>query len=281
MDNTSVLTKTMNNNYSVLMTVYKNDSPDQFRESIDSMMNQTIKTNDFVLVCDGELTDELYKCIDEYKDNFPDLINVVQLPINVGLGTALREGLQHCKNELVARMDSDDVSRPERCEIEFHFLEKNNKAVLVGSAISEFEDNPKNPVMIKSVPVGRESIKRYSRRRNPFNHSSVMFRKTAVEEAGSYSEMRTNQDVELWIRMINTGYYLENISEVLVDFRLDSNTLKRRKKWMNIKLMIILWKRFWKLGYCKLIDFLIVTTTQLIIYVTPVCVLRWIYTRFR
>ncbi len=268
-------------NYSVLMTIYKKDNPDFAKAGIDSMLAQTHKTDDFVLVCDGDLTEELNAVIDSYASRYHDIFNVVRLPQNVGLGAALRHGVPICKNELVARMDDDDIAKPERCEHEVKYLMENTDCVLVGAHMNEFDNDPDEPLRVKKVPVGFENIKKYARRRNPFNHSTVMFRKSAVIDAGNYSEMRTNQDVELWVRMLNKGYRCENIDEILVDFRFDSNTLERRKEWKNSKLMIDIWKQFKKNKYCSYRDYLVVKWVQIAIFIMPKWLLNWVYNNLR
>lgn len=268
-------------NYSVLMTVYKKDVPEFMKLGIDSMLSQTHLTNDFVLVCDGPLCQELDEVIQVYEEKHPAIFRVIRLPENVGLGSALRQGLPLCKNEFVARMDNDDIARPERCEKELAYLQEHEECALVGAHINEFDEDPSTPIRIKKVPIGFENIKRYAHRRNPFNHSTVMLRKSMVLEAGNYSEMRTNQDVELWVRMLNKGYRCENIDAVLVDFRFDNNTLERRKEWKNSKLMIDIWKQFWKKGYCSYLDFFIVKWVQIAIYVMPKGMLNWVYDHLR
>ena len=102
--------------YSVLMSVYKKENPEYLKTAIDSMLNQSVATNDFVLVCDGPLTDSLDEVISNFEKTNPGLFNVVRLPENKGLALALNEGITHCKNEIVARMDSDDFSKPDRIE---------------------------------------------------------------------------------------------------------------------------------------------------------------------
>ena len=268
-------------NYSVLMTMYKKDDPKFVKAGIDSMLAQSYKTNDFVLVCDGELTKELNLVVDEYIAQYPDIFNVVRLPQNVGLGAALKYGVPLCKNEFVARMDDDDIAKPNRCEKEIEYLLKHPECVLVSAHMNEFDSDPRNPIRVKKVPIGFESIKKYARRRNPFNHSAVMFRKCAVLEAGNYSEMRTNQDVELWVRMLNKGYRCENIDEILVDFRFDGNTLERRKEWKNSKLMIDIWKQFRKNRYCSYWDYWVVKWVQIAIFLMPKKLLNWVYNNLR
>ncbi len=179
------------------MTIYKGDSPVFAKISIDSMLNQTLKSNDFVLVCDGPLTEDLDALLSSYVDNYPNIFNVIRLKTNVGLGEALNCGLQYCKNNIVARMDDDDIAIENRCEVEIDFLSSHPEIDLVGSHVSEFDENPKLPLRIKRMPIGYSNIKKFARRRNPFNHSTVMFRKDSVLNCGNYSKMRTNQDVDL------------------------------------------------------------------------------------
>lgn len=268
-------------NYSILMTVYKKDNPEFVKSSIDSMLSQSHLTNDFVIVCDGELTEELNSLVDKYSSTYPDIFNVTRLPVNIGLGAALRYGVPVCKNEFIARMDDDDIAKPERCACEVQYLQSNPGCALVGAHMNEFCEDPSHTVRVKKVPVGFDNIKKYARRRNPFNHSTVMFRKSAVIQAGNYSEMRTNQDVELWVRMLNSGYRCENVDMVLVDFRFDDSTLDRRKTWENSKLMIDIWRNFWKNNYCSMMDYLIVKWAQVAIYIMPKKLLKWIYDHLR
>lgn len=267
--------------YSVLMTIYKKDNLEYAKLSIDSMLNQTVKTNDFVLICDGPLTEEIDSMIAKYVEKNKKIFNVIRLKNNVGLGAALRQGVLMCKNNLIARMDSDDIAKLKRCEVELEYLVEHPVVALVGSNVSEFDDDPQNPLRIKNMPIGYINIKKFAKRRNPYNHSTVMFRKQAVLDSGNYSEMRTNQDVDLWIRMINKGYLCENIDSVLVDFRFDKNTLARRKEWKNSKLLIEVWNNFYKSGYCSYWDYLCVKWVQIAMYVMPTKLLNWVYDNLR
>lgn len=268
-------------NYSVLMTVYREDSPEYLMQSITSMLKQTVQTNDFVLVCDGELTDELDRAIETAFQGCEGIRNLVRLPQNVGLGKALNIGLPLCKNEWVARMDDDDISHPDRCETELKYIEKHPGLSVIGAYVNEFEDDPQKPVRVKKVPANQEEILKFSRRRNPFNHSSVMIRKEDILRAGNYSTMRRNQDVDTWVRILNKGYKGANIEQPLVDFRFDLGTYGRRKEWKNVSLMIDVWRNFWKSGYCSFMDFLCVFFVQTAVYIMPGKLLRWAYDHFR
>lgn len=264
-------------NFSVLMTAYSNDNPEFLKLAIDSMLNQTVRTDDFVIVCDGPLTSELDAVLKDFSDNNPNVFNIKRLERNVGLGKALRIGLLECKYELVARMDDDDIAISDRCEKQIDMFNKYPRLSIIGSYMDEFEDDYKSPFRTKSVPCNIGEIRKYSRRRNPFNHSTVMFKKSAILAAGNYSEMCTNQDVELWVRLLNSGYIGYNIPESLVLFRFDKNTYKRRKKWTNIKLLIEVWKGFQKNRYCSISDYLFVYWSQIAIYIMPSFILKWLY----
>ncbi len=269
------------NDYSILMAVYVNDSPKDLMACISSMLEQTIPSNDFVIVCDGPLSDELNACLTQFVLENEDIFNIIRLPQNAGLGAALKIGLPFCKNEIIARMDGDDISHVDRCEKELCFLEKHPEVSIVGSFVNEFEDAQDRIFRVKSVPLTHQEIVNYSKRRNPFNHSSVMFRKNTILKMGNYSEMRTNQDIELWVRLLNNGCVGANINESLVDFRFESQTYKRRKSWKNIKLMVKTWHCFWGKHYCSLADFLYVLFLQIIIFIMPEPILRWCYSKLR
>ena len=137
-------------NYSVLMSVYHADNPDWLRVSIKSILDQTIPTDDFVIVCDGPLSEGLNQVLDEYSE-VNNCIHVFRLKKNVGLGNALAFGIKCCKNELVARMDADDISLNNRAELQLKLHETGNYDV-VGGEILEFIDNPKYPIDIRGVP---------------------------------------------------------------------------------------------------------------------------------
>jgi glycosyltransferase involved in cell wall biosynthesis len=267
-------------NYSVLMTLYSKDNPQYARISIDSIISQTYRTNDFLLVCDGDLSQELNLLIDEYTKEH-SFIRVIRLQNNVGLGAALRIGLPLCKNDLVARMDDDDISTLDRCETEVKFLMHHPEVAIVGSSVIEFQTSPNEPIRIKKVPITHSQIIKFSRRRNPFNHSTIMFRKSKVLEAGNYSELRTNQDIELWVRLLHNGITGANLDKPLVYFRFNSDTYRRRKSWKNAILLIDIWKVFYFKKYCTLFDFMHVACVQIVICILPIFILRLLYTRFR
>ena len=261
--------------YSVLMTLYKKENPEYLRIAIDSMLNQTVAPDEIVLVEDGTLTDELYAVLDDYP-----MLHRVKNEINLGLGLALNVGLKECRNELVARMDTDDCSKPERCEKQLQrFLEKPYLAI-VGSHIDEFIGDTSNVVSQRIVPTTSEEIYKFAKKRSAFNHPAVMYSKTAVLENNGYADLKRNQDVDLFGRMQFKGYKAENIDEALLWFRSSDELAKRRKSWQNTWSYIATIRKFWKMGYSSFTDYAIVGIAQTGMYLMPIKLQNYIYKNF-
>ena len=206
-------------NYSVLMSVYKNEKAEYFIQAVDSLLDQTIKPEQIVLVRDGLVYEELQNIIDKYVSEYPRVFTYLPLEQNGGLGSALRYGLTHCRNELVGRMDTDDISLPDRFEKQLKFLEDNPDVDIVGGNISEFVNKPTVIVDYRIVPQTHNEISRYLKSRSPFNHVTVMFKKSALEKVGSYESFYLFEDWYLWVKMYLSGAKFANLNTVLVNVR--------------------------------------------------------------
>ena len=213
--------------YSVLMSVYYREKPEQFRESLLSILHQTIPTDNFVLVCDGPLTKELDAVIEEMRPAFGESLQVVRLPENKGLGRALNEGLRFCRHEMIARMDSDDISRPDRCQKELNAFASTGADIISGT-VEEFSGSIGQVRVCRALPEKHEDILAFARRRNPFNHPCVMYRKSAVEAAGGYQDFYLLEDYYLWVRMLLAGSRGYNLQEPLLWMRAGSDMYRRR-----------------------------------------------------
>lgn len=265
--------------YSVLMTVYTKDNPDYFSLALDSMLKQTCKPDEIVLVKDGPIVEPLQKIIDDRVAAGAPIVQV-QLPQNLGLGLALNEGLKVVKNELIARMDSDDISLPDRCEKQLAMFNENPELDIVGCPVKEFAGTPDNIVGERKVPLNHNEIYQYAKRRDPFNHPTVMFRKNKVLKYGPYGNYRKNQDTDLWVKLLSNGCKGANTPEYLLLFRFDEGTYAKRKNWTNTKNLLQIRYYAFKIGFGSLLDFLIVATAQLAIFVMPVALQHWIYKKF-
>lgn len=255
-------------NYSVVMTVYAGDDPEHFDLALKSMVMQSYAPSEIVLVKDGPIGEELQQVIDGFADKDVPIVQV-QLVKNVGLGLALNEGIKAAKNELIARMDADDYSLPERCELQVKEFEKNSSLDIVGCQVLEFSEQVENIVGERRVPLTNDDIYRFAKRRDPFNHPTVMYRKTAVINAGYYADYRKNQDTDLWIRMLANGAVCMNLAEAPFRFRFDNGTYKKRKSWLNTKILIEIRYRAWRSGFCSFTDFLLVSSAQICMFLLP------------
>lgn len=214
--------------FSVLMSVYKNEKPKYLKQAIESIVNQTMMPNEIVIVKDGSLTEELEQVISYYKKKYNSLFEIINFEQNRGLGLALRDGVLACNNEYIARMDTDDIAFLTRFEKQFDYLEKHKEIALLGSWITEFSDDPEHPETITELPCEHKDIVQYAKRRNPFRHMTVIFKKSAVLDSGNYRDFLWFEDYDLWVRMIQKGYKVANISEVLVNVRANDDMFVRR-----------------------------------------------------
>jgi len=255
--------------YSVLMSVYHRENPEYLRKSMNSMFAQTAATNDFVLVCDGPLTPELDAVIAEMEVAHPDVLRVVRLEENVGLGCALNTGVQYCRNALIARMDSDDIALPERCEMELVVMEEKPDVSIVGSVIEEFSKDESVTDSKRVVPQTHEEILQFAKTRNPFNHPSVMYRKQAVLDAGNYQTVRYMQDYYLWVAMLMKGFKGYNIQQPLVRMRANENLFKRRSGWQYIKIQLDLFGLMRKNGFISVPRYLLSCVIRICSGVAP------------
>lgn len=235
--------------YSVLMSVYNKENPTWLRLAIESMQAQTLPTSDFVLVCDGPLTPELDGVITEKQRQMGETLTVVRLEKNMGLGNALNEGIRYCRNELVARMDSDDIAYPDRCKKEVAIFNQYPQVSICSGTIAEFSSTPQTAHYKRILPERNDEILKFAKSRNPFNHPCVMYKKSAVEAVGSYQPFYRLEDYYLWIRMLMAGYEGYNIQEPLLYMRAGTSMYKRRGGWRYAKTQIELFRFMWKQGF--------------------------------
>jgi len=262
--------------YSVLMTVYKKDNPEYFSLSLESMLHQTYLPDEIIIVKDGPVTNGLQAVIDSHSNQGVNIVQV-QLKKNRGLGLALNEGFNYINNELIARMDSDDFSMPDRCELQIKEFEKNPKLDVIGCPADEFVGDVDNIVGCRNVPNTNEEIYRFAKKRDPFNHPTVMYRKSKVEAVGKYSDYRKNQDTDLWIKMLKSNAVCMNLREHVFRFRFDEKTYQKRKSWINTKVLIQIRYKAWKSGFNSFIEFIEVAIAQMGVYFLPVRFQKFLY----
>lgn len=234
--------------YSVLMSTYAKDVPEYLNTAISSMLTQTESPSDFVIVCDGPLTDGLDEVIQKFERGYADLFQIVRLKHNGGLGPALSQGLNSCKFDFVARMDSDDIARNYRCEKLLSVMVSDDLDI-IGGSIEEFDVVPGDMGSLRCPPLSHEDIVPYSKSRNPFNHMSVIFKKSKVLDAGGYLDFPYLEDYFLWVRMIASGCKCGNLKDVVVDVRTGNGMYQRRSNFQYLRSQRLFFKKLADMGY--------------------------------
>ena len=263
-------------NFSVLMSVYYREKAKWLQTSLESVFNQTVKPTEVVLVEDGPLTDELYAVIAKFKDEHAELKSV-KLPVNSGLGKALNVGLKQCSYPLVARMDSDDISKPYRFEQQLQYFEEHPDVDVCSSWIDEFQGNISNVISTRKLPQYSNDIREFGKKRCPMNHPVTMFRKEAVLAAGGYLPFPFFEDYYLWVRMILNGATMYNIQESLLYFRFSPEMFKRRGGWRYARLEIRFQRHIYKLKYIKFYTMISNICIRMATRIVPNGIRSWIY----
>ncbi len=263
--------------FSVLMSIYEKETPSCLSVSLESiLLYQTLKPTEVVLVIDGPISDILMDVVNVFETKY-GIIKKIALSKNVGLGNALNEGLKHCTYNWIARMDSDDIAAANRFEKQINYLVAHPKVDILGSNIEEFTHHPHDLGRIKKVPATYKEVLKFARYRNPLNHPSVMFRKSAVQAVGSYQEVPLFEDYYLWLRLLKAGYQIENMNEVLLHFRIGDNAITRRHGLAYLKKELTY---FNKIHREKLIDgkqYILLVLFRTPWRLVPLKMLKWVY----
>jgi len=255
--------------FSVLLSVYVKENPANLFSALESIWdNQSLKPNEIVLVQDGPLTDQLENVLVQFSKKC-SVFKMIQLNENVGLGRALNIGLDECSYDIVARMDTDDVAFPNRFEEQIKFMKHNPEVDILGAWVDEFENKIDNIISHRRVPECHDDIRSFMKKRNPFNHPSVMYRKSKVLDAGSYLDFHLNEDYYLWARMAAKGAKFYNLPKSLLFFRTGSEMFKRRGGWRYAVQDFKLQKEFKKLGLINTMEFMSNTSMRCVARLIP------------
>lgn len=268
-------------NFSVLMSIYYKEKPEYFCRAMQSIWDQQIiKPNEIVVVQDGPLTDELYKVINQWSCKLGDVLKTISLEQNVGLGDALNVGIKYCTNELIARMDTDDIALPDRFKKQFNIFQRSDIDIC-SSWVSEFNNNENEIISNRKVPEKHDEIISYSKVRNGINHPAVMYKKTAVENAGGYKKMMWFEDYYLWVRMILNGAKFYNIQEPLVNMRAGYSQLERRGGFKYAIEEFKFLNRLKEIGFLSTFQFIKSVVIRFVARILPKSLLKKIYKKIR
>ena len=264
--------------FSVLITVYCTEVPDYLHRALESIWDdQVLRPSQIVLIKDGPLTAELDVVIDEWQCRLVDVMDVFALSANVGLGDALRFGINYCKYELVARMDTDDISLPDRFQAQIDFFQTHPDIDIVGSVIGEFDSDEECINSNRLVPHVHDEIVRGSKFKNPFNHPSVMYKKSAVLAADGPKNLTGFDDYYLWIRMIINGSKCANIPVMLIKCRTGNGLMFRRGGFSYIMFEYKFQKILLDIKYINILEFIRNILIRLPVRLLPNNLRKYIY----
>ena len=270
--------------YSVLMPLWYKERLDFLKASLESMLNQTVSPSEIVMITDHDLPDDMKLLIQSLQEKYTDIpIYVIQNHIlfGKGLGGILAFGVTQCHYPIVARMDTDDISFPNRCEKELEVLINNPRIAIVGGGLEKFSDTVENIEGYRIPPQEDKRIRQYLKYRNPFNHPTVMFRTSIVEEVGNYASLKECEDYELWYRILRMGYEGYNLQFPVLHYRAGVNMLKRRKNERFFRQSLELINMMYKDKYINMFEKLLATAMQYIRYYAPFQINRFIYKHVR
>lgn len=215
--------------FSVLISVYKNDSAEQFHECLNSLAIQTLQANEIILIKDGPVSEEIDSVIKEFNNRIP--LKVFGYDENHGLAYALNYGMKFCSGDLIARMDADDICYPDRFKKQIHEFENNPNLNILGTGIEEFYVS-KNDKVIKNIRLYPKVTSRSSKtlyKGTPLAHPTVMMRSEVFKKYKyNLNNQKYSQDIELWFRLLLDGYEIQTIQEPLLHFRITDKTFLRR-----------------------------------------------------
>jgi len=259
------------------MSVYFKEKPEQLQTAIESMLKQTVFPDEIVIVKDGHLPDELNDVIDNYAERYVSLFKVIQLEKNSGLGIALQRGILECSNELVARMDSDDYSHPNRIERQLLEFEKDPELCVCGCFENGFENDVTNTVWVHAVPEHNESILHYMQRRCAMLHPTLVYKKSAIIEIGNYCDVPLFEDYDLLIRIVKNKKKCYNIQEGLYSIRVDASFYKRRSGIHYLKKSYSFRIGHFKQGFFSFSNLIVAGGFQAFVCIMPFFIVKFIY----
>lgn len=266
--------------FSVIMSIYKTDNPEYLQVALDSIIHQTQVPDEIVLIADGPVPQSLIDVVEKTKVRFAALHAYYQ-DKNRGLGGALRIAVEKAQYDYLARMDSDDISLPDRFEKQMRCFEEDHELAVVGGMITEFVDSPEHVVSKRILPLDDRGIKRFMQSRCGVNHVTVVMKKSELLRAGNYQQDFKQEDYFLWARMIEAGCKFRNIPDIVVNVRSGRDQFARRGGMAYYKDVLALNKWMWQHGLISLpkmiYNDMVRGTVQ---FLLPNNVRTWVYQRF-
>ena len=265
------------NKFSVIMPVYFKEYPDQLRASIQSIIDQTLMPDEIVIVLDGPVGDNLHDVIDEF-DSY-NLIKVIQLETNSGAGVARKIAIEAAQYNILALMDSDDISCKDRFEKQISKI-ITQEAKVVGGWIEEFDKEPKDLGVIRKLPINHDEIFTYGKWRMPVNNVTLMFTRDVYDDVGGYTEQSKSEDWNLIVRLLANNVKFYNIPEILVNVRAGQDMFIRRRGWTQVLSQLNIFPLMYKLKYIGLFHLISNIFIRIFLRLLPTRLTSYLYQKF-
>ncbi|WP_323860539.1 glycosyltransferase [Xenorhabdus szentirmaii] len=246
--------------------------------ALDSVyFDQVLRPKQIVIVADGKLTQQQDEVINEFSKSVGNnIVQIYKLKKNMGLAFSLNHGLKRCKFDLVARMDSDDISLPHRFLEQIKFMKSNPTVDVCGTYVNEINPETNQFISTRKVPLSQEEIYTFAKKRNPINHPSVIFRKDKIVTLGGYPLFRKSQDFALWCLLLKNGLIFSNIGVVLLEMRSGDNLLKRRGvSYLKYEIKVIKFQR--KINFISTRELIYSFTLRAFFRLSPVFIRKILY----
>lgn len=258
--------------FTVLMAVYKKDNPRLFKEAIESVFKNSLLPEKFLIVADGPLSVDLEEILGHYADQ--PLLKVMRLPVNRGLANALNAGLEVIDTTYTVRADADDTNLENRFSTLAQAFQTGSD--LIGSDIMEISPEGQR-IGLRKVPSSEEEIKKFIKKRNPFNHMTVAFRTKIVQEVGGYPLIHLKEDYALWATLLSRGAKVKNIPEVLVHATTGLDMYRRRGGWKYAFAEFHMQKHLVNVGIKSHFRAWIDGLSRAAIFLAPNSIREWVY----
>lgn len=254
------------------MSVYSKEKPEYLEACLKSLILQTVKADELVLVEDGPISTEMELII----DNFRLELNIVSVRLkrNIGLAGALNAGLYHCLYEIIIRMDADDIALPDRINMQMEYMRSNPKVTASSGCIEEFNDEGQT-LSYRILPLKHGDLISFAKQRSPLSHPAVVFRKSAIISVGGYPDIYP-EDYLLWIILISKGFVIGNISEPLVRMRM-GNAIFTRRGLRMLKGEIKIHKFMLDINLINKFEFYKIVMSKIIVRMLPSLIKSFLY----
>lgn len=264
--------------FCVLMSVYKNENPEYLDRALKSVwFDQTLRPDQIVLVRDGPVPHELEAVIEHWSKRLSNLLTIVRLATNQGLHGALNAGLEYCLHDLVARMDTDDISMPNRFEIQVAFMNEHTDVAASSGQLEEWDEQLARRLAVRRLPVDTKALARFARKRSPLSHPAAIFRRVTIHGVGGYPDLPHAEDYALWSRLLVDAHRLANVPDVLLKMRCGDEMFGRRGGWRYFKQQVALLRYQLRIGFLNRYEFYRNLCIQAVLRLAPRFVKRWMY----